>query len=177
MALRRFPRRIPLLRPLLAAGLLLGLGAQAFAAASGDFYRDVSRLKPNALVNVTNDAWFGKTSEPMLHLALAMMRTVEHRLWLIRSTNTGISAFVDPNGRLVQHTSVHDAETPVQSVAMMPRSRTIYSYIGDILGWFALAWLFILAIAKRSFRKSEGENQNKNENHNESSDASENKDA
>ncbi len=44
MALRRFPRRIPLLRPLLAAGLLLGLGAQAFAAASGDFYRDVSRL-------------------------------------------------------------------------------------------------------------------------------------
>ena len=121
------------------------------------FVRDFSRLTPNAFVNVTNDAWFGKTAEPMLHLALAMMRTVEHRRWLIRSTNTGVSAFVDANGRMVSHTSIYDPETLVASVAMMPRTRTIYSYIGDILGWLALAWFVLLALAKRRMRKQADE--------------------
>lgn len=112
------------------------------------FVRDFSKLTPNVFVNVTNDAWFGKTSEPMLHLALAMMRTVEHRKWLIRSTNTGVSAFVDPNGRLVQHTSIYEPEILRQSVGMMPRTRTIYSVIGDVLGWVSLAWLIALAVLK-----------------------------
>jgi apolipoprotein N-acyltransferase len=112
------------------------------------YVRELSKLNPHVLVNMTNDAWFGKTAEPMLHLALAMMRTVEHRKWLIRSTNTGVSAFVDPNGRMVQHTSIHEPEILRQSVAMMPPSRTIYSYIGDILGWLALAWVAFLSFLR-----------------------------
>ena len=98
---------------------------------------------------MTNDAWFGKTAEPKLHLAIAMMRTVEHRKWLIRSTNTGISAFVDPNGRLVKHTSIYDPEILLQSVAMMPKTRTVYSYIGDLLGYLAGAWILLLCVIAR----------------------------
>lgn len=113
------------------------------------FVRKFSTLRPNVFINVTNDAWFGKTAEPMLHLALAMMRTVEHRKWLVRSTNTGVSAFVDPNGRMVQHTSIYEPEILRQSVAMMPRTRTIYSYIGDILGWIALVWMVFLFRCRR----------------------------
>ena len=104
------------------------------------FVRKLSKLQPNVFVNVTNDAWFGKTDEPMLHLALAMMRTVEHRKWLIRSTNTGVSAFVDANGRMVKHTSIYEPEILRQSVAMMPPTRTLYSYLGDFLGWLAIIW-------------------------------------
>lgn len=114
------------------------------------FVRNLSTLRPNVFVNVTNDAWFGKTAEPMLHLALAMMRTVEHRKWLVRSTNTGVSAFIDPNGRMVQHTSIYEPEILRQSVAMMPRTRTIYSYIGDIIGWISLVWIVFLFVLRRS---------------------------
>ncbi len=113
------------------------------------YVRDLSKLRPHVLLNVTNDAWFGKTAEPMLHLALAMMRTVEHRKWLIRSTNTGVSAFVDPNGRMVQNTSIYEPEILRQSVAMMPQTRTIYSYIGDLLGWISVAWILFIAFLKR----------------------------
>lgn len=121
------------------------------------YVRKISALRPNVFVNVTNDAWFGKTSEPMLHLALAMMRTVEHRKWLIRSTNTGVSAFVDPNGRMVQHTSIYEPEILRQSVAMMPRTRTVYSYIGDILGWICgifCAFLLVLRCRKNALENA-----------------------
>ena len=117
------------------------------------YVRKLSKLNPHVLVNVTNDAWFGKTAEPMLHLALAMMRTVEHRRWLIRSTNTGVSAFVDANGRMVQHTSIYEPEILRQSVAMMPPTRTIYSYIGDILGWLAAIWTLMLFFLRYQFNK------------------------
>lgn len=113
------------------------------------FVIKLSKLRPNVFINITNDAWFGKTSEPMLHLALAMMRTVEHRKWLVRSTNTGVSAFVDANGRLLQKTSIYGEEILRQNVAMMPPTRTIYSYIGDALGWLALCWVVFLAFLRR----------------------------
>ena len=117
------------------------------------FVQKLSKLRPNVFINITNDAWFGKTSEPMLHLALAMMRTVEHRRWLVRSTNTGVSAFVDANGRLLQKTSIYDAEILRHDVAMMPPSRTLYSYIGDFLGWIALVWVAFLAVLRRRRNK------------------------
>ena len=110
------------------------------------FVNKFSELRPNVFVNMTNDAWFGKTAEPMLHLAVAMMRSVEHRKWLIRSTNTGISGFVDPNGRLVAHTSIYEPEILKQSVGMMPGMRTVYGYIGDLLGYVAALWIILLSV-------------------------------
>lgn len=122
------------------------------------YVNKISALNANVFVNVTNDAWFGKTAEPALHLALAMMRSVEHRKWLVRSTNTGISAFIDPNGRMVQHTSIYEPEILRQSVAMMPPHRTLYSYIGDLIGWISLAWLAFLTCLKIwFFRKNSNE--------------------
>jgi apolipoprotein N-acyltransferase len=53
------------------------------------------------LVNLSNDAWFGRTGYPDLHLAQAVLRAVELRTWVARGTNTGISAVVDPTGRIV----------------------------------------------------------------------------
>ena len=50
---------------------------------------------------MTNDAWFGDTTEPWEHLALAKLRAIEHRRFLVRSTNSGVSAIIDPVGRVV----------------------------------------------------------------------------
>ena len=71
----------------------------------------VRAAHPNLLVNITNDAWFGETNEPEIHLALAVFRAVEHRRWLIRSTNSGISAVIDPVGRVVARTGLMTRET------------------------------------------------------------------
>ncbi len=60
----------------------------------------------NLLVNISNDAWFGKTSAPEQHLHLSVLRAVEQGRFIVRSTNTGISAFIDPQGRVYQHTNL-----------------------------------------------------------------------
>jgi apolipoprotein N-acyltransferase len=77
------------------------------------FTRRVGKLRPNAFINITNDAWFGRTAEPHQHLALAVFRAVEHRLEMVRAVNTGVSAHVDAAGRvLAQTASVDPAEMP-----------------------------------------------------------------
>jgi apolipoprotein N-acyltransferase len=89
---------------------------------------------PELMFNLTNDSWYGKTVEPMEHLALASFRSIEHRRSLVRATNTGVSAFVDPAGRLVKRSGLWTKETLVDRVPMM-RGRTVYALLGDWIGW------------------------------------------
>ncbi len=93
------------------------------------------------LVNITNDAWFGDTSEPWEHLALAQFRAIEHRRYLVRSTNSGVSAFVDPVGRVMSHTETFRAETRDEIVHFMQGS-TLYETLGNA-PWYALAILLV----------------------------------
>jgi apolipoprotein N-acyltransferase len=95
------------------------------------FTRKIAAKKPNILINVTNDAWFGKTSEPYLHLALSVFRAVESRVALVRSTNTGVSAFIDPAGRILSQTNIYDPETLLEKIPMM-EGGSVYQTIG---GW------------------------------------------
>jgi len=94
----------------------------------------LDRRIPDVLINLTNDSWYGKTTEPIEHLALASFRSIEHRRSLVRSTNTGISAFVDPVGRIVTRSRIWTRETLVDRVPMM-QGRTVYALLGDWIGW------------------------------------------
>jgi len=63
---------------------------------------DQGQGRAHAMVNLTNDSWYGAGHEQEQHLMLAAVRSIEHRRWLLRATSTGISAFVDAAGRVVQ---------------------------------------------------------------------------
>ena len=89
---------------------------------------------PHVMFNLTNDSWYGKTVEPMEHLALASFRSIEHRRSLVRATNTGISAFVDPAGRIAKRSGLWTRETLVDRVPKM-QGRTVYALLGDWIGW------------------------------------------
>ncbi len=109
------------------------------------FSHESLALSPNLLVNITNDAWFGKTSEPALHLQLAVARAIETRRPLIRSTNTGISAFVDPAGRFLKRSSLEKAEVLIQDIPI----GSITSWHGlpaKLLFWLAVAWIGLLLL-------------------------------
>jgi apolipoprotein N-acyltransferase len=99
--------------------------------------RDETGHVPAAMVNVTNDSWYGP-KEPRIHLALAQFRAIEHRRWLVRSTATGISAFVDAAGRIRKRSGFETAETLVADVPMIAGGPTVYGVVGDLVGWLAV---------------------------------------
>jgi apolipoprotein N-acyltransferase len=92
--------------------------------------RAVSEGRPELLVNMTIDTWFGRTIEPWEHLALAQFRAVEHRRYLVRSANSGISAIVDPEGRVREHGGLFDEEALLGEVRLMAPV-TVYEVVGD----------------------------------------------
>ncbi len=92
------------------------------------------RRIPEAMFNLTNDSWYGNSTEPMEHLALASFRSIENRRSLVRVTNTGVSAFVDPVGRIVSHTGIWTKEVLVGRVPLLT-GRTLYASWGDWFGW------------------------------------------
>ena len=101
---------------------------------------------PEVMFNLTDDSWYGNTVEPMEHLALASFRAIEHRRPLVRSTTTGISAIVDPAGRLTHRTGQWTKETLVGRIPMM-QGRTAYAMLGDWIGWLC-AILALLSIGR-----------------------------
>lgn len=111
---------------------------------------------PDALVNGTNDSWYGDSHEPLIHLVLASFRSIETRRALIRSTNTGISAFVDPVGRITERTGQWTQESLVHDVPLVTDgSTTLYVRFGDWLAAGSVAWLAVqlIRVARRRDRR------------------------
>jgi apolipoprotein N-acyltransferase len=79
----------------LALGVLI-----CYEAIFADLAQDRVAQGANVLINISNDAWFGATSAPHQHLQLTALRAIEQGRYVVRSTNTGLSAFIDPLGRI-----------------------------------------------------------------------------
>jgi len=104
--------------------------------------------RAHAMVNLTNDSWYGAGHEQEQHLMLAAVRSIEHRRWLLRATNTGISAFVDASGRVRQRIGRNERGVAVADVPML-QGATPYAVLGDWPGWTALAVIAVAAIRAR----------------------------
>lgn len=94
--------------------------------------REFVRKGANFMVTITNDAWFGRTSAPYQHLAQATFRSIENRMWLVRAANTGISAFVDPWGRIQKAGGLFTREVLTEKIALSHGKITFYTKNGDL---------------------------------------------
>src|SRR5262245_17032942 len=88
----------------------------------------------NLLVNLSNDAWLGPGAGPEQHLAMVALRAVENRTWVVRATTTGISAIIDPHGRIRARTALNETEM-LHGVVHLGPHVTAYQRYGDVFAW------------------------------------------
>lgn len=110
--------------------------------------RLVRHADPDLIVNLTNDTWFGDTTEPLEHLALAQLRAVEHRRYLIRATNSGLSAIIDAAGRVTLRGG-QLREEALLGEAHFLRERTCYERLGDAPWYACTAAIALMALVEK----------------------------
>jgi apolipoprotein N-acyltransferase len=121
-----------------------------YEAVFPDYVRQFVHGGAQVLINISNDGYFGHSAAHEQHLLIARMRAAENRRWLIRATNDGITAVIDPRGRVV------DRMPPfVQTSALMPfdytTEETPYTRYGDWFAWSCLgAGLALAALGIKS---------------------------
>jgi apolipoprotein N-acyltransferase len=113
--------------------------------------RDAVLRGSELLTTITNDAWYGHSSAPFQHFAMASMRAIEHGRYLARAANTGISGVVDPYGRIVARSAIFEQVGLVQEARFLT-ARTIYSEIGDVIAYAAMAIVVLALIFIRGVR-------------------------
>lgn len=106
--------------------------------------------RPGWIVNVSNDAWFGRTSGPLQHLNLAAYRAIETGLPMIRATPTGISAVIDPWGRIAEDQRMNPGESGVIDAALPAATgRPPYAIYGDTAFGLIVLCLFALGLRRK----------------------------
>ena len=115
--------------------------------------RDYKREKAEILVNITNDAWFGKTSAPYQHLSMTVFRAVESRLYLVRAANTGISAIISPKGQILSQTGLFERTTLTGNVKIIDE-KTYYAAYGDAFVYLCGIILMLIIISTMQRRKT-----------------------
>jgi apolipoprotein N-acyltransferase len=131
-------------------GALGGFGVViCYESAFEDLPRRYRRAGADFLVNITNDAWFGRTSAPAQHASHLVLRAIESRMGVARAANSGITQFVDPLGRSYASTAL-ETETLVADRLRTSDVTTLYVRLGDwvgtlaVVGMLGLAWVALV---------------------------------
>jgi apolipoprotein N-acyltransferase len=104
--------------------------------------------RPGWIVNLTNDGWFGISTGPYQHLQHARLRAIEEGLPIVRAANTGISAVIDPTGRIVARLGL-GVEGVLDSALPSPLPPTLYARVGDLPAAVMIALAAIIAARRR----------------------------
>jgi apolipoprotein N-acyltransferase len=109
-----------------------------YEALFSNYVIESARMGSQLILNVTNDSWFGTWGEPQLHLALTVFRSIETRLSMLRTTNTGISTLILPDGEITQATTLNVGQVMNASIPLTEPIPTLMKAWGDWFGYFAL---------------------------------------
>jgi len=134
--------------PLICYEIIFPGEVGANAPLKGEGQGGAAPARPGWMINVTNDGWFGMSSGPYQHFQQARVRAIEEGLPLVRAANTGISAVVDPLGRIIEKLplgaeGVIDAPLP-QRIAAPP-----YTRVGDMPAAMMIAIALLLILHRR----------------------------
>jgi apolipoprotein N-acyltransferase len=163
--------RVPFLNPKWFGGLKYfggygkGTGAITYALPWGKFgvlicyesifpaqSRALRRNGADVILNITNDAWFGRSIAPWQHEAHMTLRAIENRVGVVRSANTGISSYIDPLGRIHGATELFVPATRTYR-AQTTDIRTLFVRAGDWSGWLCVAGAAFFLLYDRSRRR------------------------
>jgi apolipoprotein N-acyltransferase len=95
------------------------------------------------MVTITNDAWFGNTAGPYQHFSMAVFRAIENRKPVLRAANTGISGFIDSNGKILERSGLFDRQVLTYTIKT-DSSMTFYTKFGDLFSFFCIVISIIL---------------------------------
>jgi apolipoprotein N-acyltransferase len=124
-----------------------------FEALQAGWFNPLVRGGASVLLNITDDGWLAGSPGPDLHLQLARMRAVETRRWLVRASNSGVSAFIDPTGEIVASLPFGEAAT-LRHTVFASDQLTPYVRFGDWVVWLSLVIVVVaFAWALRSARE------------------------
>jgi apolipoprotein N-acyltransferase len=114
-----------------------------YEAVFADEVREFSEMGAEVLVNISDDGWYGDTSAPWQHLNMARMRAIENRRWILRDTNNGVTAAIDPYGRVRQSIPRHQVDALPAQFGFRS-DVTFYSAHGDVFAWLCVLLSLVL---------------------------------
>lgn len=120
-----------------------------------DLARHVVGRGANILVNLTNDAWYGNTSAQYQHLVFSQFRALENRRYLLRSTNSGITAMINPRGEVIKQLEPFKADILLSNVFPI-KHQTLFYLLGNYVAWICIIFALsctIYALFKKYGRK------------------------
>jgi len=120
----------------------------------GDEVRQLVRNGGEVLVNLSDDGWYGDSSAPFQHINMARMRAIENHRWLLRDTNNGITAAIDPNGRVVERMERNRRGAAAMHFDYL-HDTTFYTRWGDVFAWICvIASVVLLGLAQSQSRST-----------------------
>ena len=114
-----------------------------------DLIRQAVKNGANFLVNITNDAWFGKSAASYQHMSMGALRAVENRVPIVRAANTGISGTIEATGKLRNETKLFVEDVLITQISPATSGKTFYSLNGDIFSWLCLFLAGLLGFTSR----------------------------
>jgi apolipoprotein N-acyltransferase len=127
-------------RPVYKSGLTdLGYTI-CFESIYPDYVRRIKNSGAQVLINTSNDSWFGDTYEPYMHMYSSIVRGIENRIYVIRASNSGISAIISPNGDIIKSINLNIRDKIVASIKPVK----IYSFYSKTGDWIIIAVVVLI---------------------------------
>jgi apolipoprotein N-acyltransferase len=115
--------------------------------------RQQTKAGSGLLVNLTNDAWYGRSNAPWQHLSMAVFRAVENRRSLARAANTGVSGFIDPLGRMHELSPLFEDFTGYHDLPIVNIKSIFTFHGGHLVGLICLViTIFLIILTKRTYK-------------------------